>query len=124
MKKRTLTRIIAFCLAGIVCIGFLIAESCGDKQEGDVSKKSCEKLSKSSENVWSFLPDVIATVGDSDITKADFLLQLANDSGITPSSQLVVDEFEKMYQTMPEAQQQAFEDSLKKQNITKALNNG
>lgn len=107
----------------------------------------------SQQDVWAFLPEVVATVGDQKITKADFvkavsaavppgqkippqylkqmapkmaqgmvdqlvLLELADKAGVKPSPELVMSEFDAMYNAMPAEQKTAMEDQLKKQGTT------
>jgi len=152
MKHRKLITSAFFGFAMALPFGFLQAgPGCGTPSCGSGKQVSA----KPQGDVWAFLPEVVATVGDEKITKADFvkavsavvppgqqippqylkqmapkvanglvdqivLLALAEQAGVKPSPELVMSQFEKMYNSMPAEQKAMMENQLKQQGTTVA----
>lgn len=156
MRHRQFIRNAAFCLSLALPLGFLNAgTNCCPPDAKDSAAAPQQTEAKPQADVWAFLPEVVATVGDKQITKQDFvkevsaalqapegqaippeylkkmapqvaesmvdkviLLQLADQSGLKPSPELVAAEFEEMFKSLPAEQKSMMEDKLKQQGTT------
>jgi peptidyl-prolyl cis-trans isomerase C len=153
MKHKRFIRNTALCLSLAVPFSFLTAApGCCGEEKGATPK---QVSAKPQTDVWAFLPEVVATVGDKKITKKDFmkevavvlratggksippeylkqmvpkmvasmvdkviLLGLADQAGVKPSSELVITEFDNMYNSLPAEQKSMMENKLKQQGVT------
>lgn len=155
MSHRQFIRNAAFCLSLALPLCFVSAADEQKEAADNAPGGNQTEVKAPAADIWAFLPEVVASVGDKQISKADFvkemagvmqmaggqaippeylkqmapkvaeslvdriiLLEMAEQAGVKPSSELVISEFNEMFKAMPAEQKSKFEDNLKQQGTT------